>query len=123
MAADMGEPGRSFNPWSASAAPAAALAAADPGGTNLTDIAEQVLEEAALATQRRRLLVLGVDPRDLLEPAAFGSDHITRSVEANREHGVLGDARVGERPLAGGAGDVVPNRLAELALEARLAER
>src|SRR5687768_2990462 len=123
MARDMGEPGRGFNPCADSAAPAAALPAADPRGADLADIAEQVLEEAALAAERRRLVAFRADPRDLLEPAALGGDHVAGGVEAYRQHGVLGDARGGERALAGGAGDVVPHRLAELALEARLTER
>src|SRR5688500_7979943 len=98
MAADMGDPDRSFNPWLGSAAAAAALPAADARCADLADIAEQILEEAALAAQGRRFVVLGADARDLLHPGAIGGDHVPRRVEAHREHGVLGDARSGERP-------------------------
>src|SRR5690606_5009888 len=90
---------------------------------DLADVAEQVFEEAPLATEGRRLVVLRIDPGDLLEPAALDRGDVVVGVEMHREHRMPGDPRLAERPLGRAARNVVPDRLAELAHEARAAER
>ena len=42
-------------------------------GADLADVAEQVLEEAAVLAERRRLVAFGADPRDLLHSRALGA--------------------------------------------------
>ena len=57
-----------------------------PARADLADVAEQVLQEAALAAERRRLVVVGVDAADLLEPAASAAIDVAGRVEPDREH-------------------------------------
>src|SRR5690606_24787352 len=74
---DMGQRRWRFNPssgWRRRSAPCAA--AAHARRADLADIAEQVLQEAALAAQRRRLVVLRIDPRDLIHAPAVGGDDV-----------------------------------------------
>jgi hypothetical protein len=101
----------------------AALASRARHGANRADIAEQILEEAAVAAQCRRLVAIGIDPHDLFHAAPFDAGDIARRIEVHL-HDELGiGARPGERPLLGVDRHVVPGRLAELALERRLPQR
>src|SRR5688572_4535036 len=92
-------------------------------GANLADVAEQILEKAAVAAERRGLVVLGVDPRDLLHAGALDVDDVVGRVEVHGEHRLPGDLGRARRSLRGRARHVVPHWLAELADEAGAAER
>src|SRR6185436_8008799 len=81
------------------------------------DIAEQLLEQAAMAAQGRRAVVAGVDIGDQLEPGAVDALDIAAGVEADVEHDLLRRARHVEGELAGVARDVIPVALVELADE------
>src|SRR5690606_2637688 len=43
---------------------------------DLPDIAEQILQEAALLAQRGSGIAVGIDPGDLFHPRALGRDHV-----------------------------------------------
>src|SRR5690606_10444984 len=114
---DMGEPRRRFNPsmvWTITLGGLAA-GAAHARRSDLADVAEQVLQEAAFAPESRSLVARGADPRDLFQPAAFGADHVAGVIEADCQHRMLGNPGGGERLLAGRARHVVPHRVTELA--------
>src|SRR5690606_39282012 len=66
----MGQRRWRFNPSSGWRRRSAPRAAAHAGRADLSDVAEQVLQEAALAAQRRRLVVLRIDPCDSVHAGA-----------------------------------------------------
>src|SRR4051794_32580483 len=74
MARDMGRAEMAFKP--SLAAGVAAVGPAGVGGADLTDVAEQILQEAALAPERRRLVAVGADPHDLLDAGPVGRDDV-----------------------------------------------
>jgi hypothetical protein len=90
---------------------------------DLADIAEQLLEEAAVATQGRGLLVGGVDRGDLFQPLLVHRGDVAGFVEADVENGLLVRTRLVEAVIAVLAGDIIPVTLVELADEAGAAKR
>src|SRR5690606_20237515 len=95
MAGDMGRSAEPFNPrpgsgWTESAAArvAGSAAAAQSRGADLADVAEQVLQERPLATERRRLVAVRLDPDDLLHARGFRRGDVAGGIERDREHGV-----------------------------------
>ena len=64
------------------------------------DIAEQLLEQAAFAAERRSLLVARIDPGDEFQAGPLDPLDIAGFVEADVEHGLLGWRGHGEGQLA-----------------------
>src|SRR3546814_3777802 len=58
------------------------------------DIAEDILEEAAFAAERRRLVAFGADLADQLEPGAIDRGDIARFIETDAQN-LLVDREIG----------------------------
>src|SRR4051812_45174045 len=100
-----------------------ATLARQTGRANAADITEQLLEEAALAAQRRGLLARRFEVHHQFLAGVLDRGDIALLVEADDHHRLLPDAGVAERDLVDVAGDVIPVVRAELADKARPAER
>src|SRR3546814_16211755 len=105
------------------------MAAFPPAGRARTrradraDIAENILEEAAFAAERRRLVAFGADLADQLEPGAIDRGDIARFIEPDAQHLLIDRARPREGELARFARDIIIFVRAELADKSRTAER
>src|SRR3546814_15172279 len=73
------------------------------GGADLSDIAEQLLEEAAIAAQGRRFRVHRVDRHDLLQARALDRGDVAGLVTSDVEHRLVHRLGVIERELSGPA--------------------
>src|SRR3546814_12537694 len=71
------------------------------------DIAEDILEEAAFAAERRRLVAFGADLADQLEPGAIDRGDISRFIETDAQNLLVDRARPREGELARFARDVI----------------
>src|SRR3546814_19752492 len=63
------------------------------------DIAEDILEEAAFAAERRRLVAFGADLADQLEPGAIDRGDIARFIETDAQNLLVDRARLREGGL------------------------
>src|SRR3546814_10002282 len=86
------------------------------------DIAEDILEEAAFAAERRRLVAFGADLADQLEPGAIDRGDIARFIEADAQNLLRERARPREGELARFARDIIIFGGAERDEERRTAE-
>src|SRR6185436_8557353 len=87
------------------------------------DVAEQLVEEAALASQRRSLAIGRIDRRDQLLAGLVDANHVAGLVEADAVECLLRNSRVAERELVGVARHIIPVVGRELAGERRPTER
>src|ERR1700740_3715601 len=53
------------------------------------DIAEEIVEEAAMAAERRGLLAIGIDRGDLLEAGAVDRGDVALLVEGDADRGLI----------------------------------
>src|SRR3546814_13360412 len=90
--------------------PAWATGSTRTRSADLADIAEKILEEAAFAAQRRRLVSIGLEIGHPVNPGTVNRGDIARVVEPDRHYTVIPDARTHERLPPGDAADIVPGR-------------
>ena len=92
-------------------------------GADLADIAEQFLDKAALAAQRRGLVAFGVNPRDLLHAAAVDLFDVAGGIETDNEDRLAEHLGLGKGILAGDPADIIPFLCIELRRKGRPAQR
>src|SRR5262245_2128152 len=93
------------------------------GRSDGADIAEQLIEEAALAAEGRSLAVRRFDRCDHVLARPVDGNDVARLVEADVIDGLLGDPGIAEGELVGVARDIIPVVGRKLAGERRPAER
>ena len=88
-------------PALASVRPAWATARCATTSADRADIAEQILEEAALTAQRRGLVAIGVELDDLFLAGQPNRPDVARRIEIDLEDRLFGNPRAAERRLRG----------------------
>src|SRR5205085_241974 len=101
----------------------AAAAAREPGRSDRPDSAEQLLEEALLAAERRRAPLGRRHVHHKLLARAFDRGDIAGLIETDMEDELLLHPRIAEGDLLGIARDIIPVVGRELTGEARPAEQ
>src|SRR5688572_3244564 len=87
------------------------------------DIAENLVEEAAVAAERRSLVVNRVDLRHQRLVGPVDRGNVAGGVEADMDHVLVRDLLAAERDRLGVARHIIPVVRVELAGERRAAER
>src|SRR5687767_13334196 len=87
------------------------------------DVAEDLVEEAAVAAERRSLVVDRVDLRHQSLVGAVDRNHVAGGIEANMDHVLVQDLLAAEGDRLGIARHIIPIVGIELAGEGRTAKR